>query len=427
MQPPADPNTRPQPLHNPRFRHVSRSAAKRESVQLLGSIKDLQAHFARVGVEHRAGAGAGVRGLGSLGEDEGEEEDSAVDGKHRNAASLGIRPPLAVLNKENVDGGRRERRPWKEVEFQRVDVRAAKAEVRDLSTKLKALWRSDPDHQGDATLDSAAGSDTQSLLITTAEAIRRVRTLALAVSHEQTTRRQVSGSSIPRLAKGANVISTPSRPAQIPRAASYSVTERKSAFPTGLDGTEQLGDLRKAAIEVLATLRKLEEEFRIHADPPAPTGEAALSGHEAEEELVSSEAPDDQANSPLLGESWPSTSSGDEYYTAMTTQRPGSSGSQQVDEGEPDDEEEYNFNALAQAEGESSYRLETWEERIVSEGRTYRQFDQIQPETRPSEREREAVKRWLAVVDGLFGETSTGRSTPQWAAEREWDGRPLGE
>jgi hypothetical protein len=81
-----------QPLKNPKYRHISRSAAKRESVQLLGSIKDLQLHFSRVGLEHKPGVGAGVKGpglgLGTVGEEEDEEN----------------RPPSSASGTEGRDG-----------------------------------------------------------------------------------------------------------------------------------------------------------------------------------------------------------------------------------------------------------------------------------------------------------------------------------
>jgi hypothetical protein len=100
-------------LKNPKNRHISRSAAKRESVQLLGSIKDLQLHFSRAGlVEHRLGAGVGVKGvLGGIQEGIGS---NAGEGSEN-------RPPGRFGYVSKGSSRARERKPWKDIEMPRID------------------------------------------------------------------------------------------------------------------------------------------------------------------------------------------------------------------------------------------------------------------------------------------------------------------
>lgn len=407
----SNPHLPVQPLKNPKYRHISRSAAKRESVQLLGSIKDLQLHFSRVGLEHKPGVGAGVRGpglgLGTVGEEEDEEN----------------RPPSSASGSElgtarNRDRG--ERRPWKEVELQKVDAASARTEAREVVRRVRSLWGlGGGSGSGGVTSGAsaslgglarspttsnvaAAGVDPTVLLTSTAQSIRRVRTLALSVSHAQGGRRVSASAIVPRVAKGMSSISTPSRPGGLPRAVSYGLPERKSSLGATAPVSAQddaLADLRKAALEVLAGLRALEERLRIQARSPPITPDRAISP--VAESISSS-----------------SVKSGD---TPATSLRPESStGVYDEPEGLEDDEQEYNPNMLAAAEGEMEKHLETWEERIVSEGRGYRAMDAAE-----GAKERDAVRRWVGVVERLFEVQPGKEEMPKWAVEA-WEGRAMG-
>jgi hypothetical protein len=403
-----------QPLKNPKYRHISRSAAKRESVQLLGSIKDLQLHFSRVGLEHKPGVGAGVKGpglgLGTVGEEEDEEN----------------RPPSSASGAElgtarNRDRG--ERRPWKEVELQKVDAVSARTDAREVVCRVRSLWglgggsgsggatstttmmaSSSGLARSPTTLNvAAAGVDPTVLLTSTAQSIRRVRTLALSISHAQGGRRVSASAIVPRVAKGMSSISTPSRPGGLPRAVSYGLPERKSSLGATAPVSAQddaLADLRKAALEVLAGLRALEERLRIQARSPPIIPNRAISP--VAESISSS-----------------SVKSGD---TPATSLRPESSaGMYDEPEGLEDDEQEYNLNMLAAAEGEMEKHLETWEERIVSEGRGYRAMEAAE-----GVKERDAVRRWVGVVERLFEVQPGKEEMPKWAVE-SWEGRAMGE
>jgi hypothetical protein len=402
-------------LKNPKYRHISRSAAKRESVQLLGSIKELQLHFSRVGLEHKPGVGAGVKGpglgLGTVGEEEDEEN----------------RPPSSASGSELGTARNRdrvERRPWKEVELQKVDAASARTEAREVVRRVRSLWglgggsgnggatsiqtmsSSGGLARSPTTLNvAAAGVDPTVLLTSTAQSIRRVRTLSLSVSHAQSGRRVSASAIVPRVAKGISSISTPSRPGGLPRAVSYGLPERKSSLGATAPVSAQddaLADLRKAALEVLAGLRALEERLRTQARSPPIIPEL------------------DRAISPIA-ESTSSSSviSGD---TPSTSLRPESSaGVYDEPEELEDDEQEYNLNILAAAEGEMEKHLETWEERIVSEGRGYRAM-----EVAEGVKERDAVRRWVGVVERLFEVQPGKEEMPKWAVE-SWEGRLMGE
>lgn len=394
-----------QPLQNPRFRHISRSAAKRESVQLLGSIKDLQAHFSRaLSVEHKAGSGAGVKGLGTLGE-EVEEEEVAVR-----------REPKPRLQ---------ERRPWKEVELPRVDPDQAKDELRQVIGNVEDQWSIHSVLPGPggitATTPSTGGvtrsptvvrlapaTDTRHMLISTAQAVRRVRELSLALISQPG--RRVSGPSAtlpPRGSAGRPSISTPSRPnvTVVPRVSSSNLPQRQSSLSAiGEAESDYLADLRKAALEVLAGLRSLEERLRIRdASPltqPTPAGGSRRgSAHEL--------------SIPTPQDSRPASSS------SNLASEPDSYNATPAEEG---DDFDFNLNLLA-ADVDLHKHLQTWEERIVAESRTYRE-----PVEGEGVGEREAVKWWCGVVEGLFlrevEPEQGGRG--KWV-DANWEGRDLGE
>jgi len=396
-------------LRNPKHRHIARSAAKRESVQLLGSIKDLQAHFARAGfVEHRPGAGAGLKGssLNTLGE--GDE----VDGENR--------PPPAQ------DERRRERKTWKEVDLPRVDPIAARREARGIVGSMRATWelQSTSSSSGSKSMVSSpttlfypdhSGKDTRGALVNTARSIRTIRTLALAISHvARPTDRRVSSSSqlLPRpSSKFRQSFSTPSRPTGMPRAVSLGVPERKSslgALPEAPQNDIQ-ADLRRAAIEVLACLRALEEIMRVH-DHGGHDGDGASRAG--------------LTDSPIESTGTGSTTLGTD--TAQTSLRPPSSEPEYDDYG--DDEEEYSLNALALADAENEQHTQTWEERIVAEGRQYSGIDTLDPSVSRLGHVKDSLARWIAVVERIFQAPSEGANDLEdWAKSQLWYEKPRGQ
>ncbi|ORX39246.1 hypothetical protein BD324DRAFT_618983 [Kockovaella imperatae] len=372
------------PLKNPKYRHIARSAAKRESVQMLGSIKDLQLHFSRAGLEHRDGVGAGVRGFGPV--EEGDEENHPP-GEMRKTV-----PP----------------RPWKEVETPRIDPKEAMREARSQVGNVRSLWGlgmpsspsmafslsplspvspANPKHQ----------QDTRTTLVSTVEAIRRVRQLALSVSHPSIGGRRHSGPAalLPPKSKPRASLSTPSRPNAPPRAVSSGVTERKSSV--GPDQRpDELAQLRKVAIEILHGLRHLEERLRIEpVSGPVDIPNAGQSPRRA----MSPGAADESS-----GSSVPDTNG-----TASSFTEP---------ESYDLEEEEYNLNDFAQDEKEHAL---TWEERLVQENRMYKSWEEEEARVGTV---RDSIRRWVGVVEGLFGVRDRGgvEELETWVKEDMWKG-----
>lgn len=396
------------PLRGPRHRHISRSAAKRESVQLLGSIKDLQAHFARAGlVEHRAGAGAGVKGssLNTLGEDE------EVDRENR---------PPPVRSDRRV-----ERKTWKDVELPRIDPATARLEARRIASSMRTAWSlpSAGSSSGSSSLVSSpstafhpdtSATDTRSILVRTAQSVRTIRNLALSIAHaHRSTDRRASASAQLHPRTGSKLrtsFSTPSRPAGMPRAVSLGVPERKSSLGVVSEGPQEdvHSDLRKAAIEVLASLRALEEQLRV-AD------------------VVSDEIMPRSA-SPVESVGTASTAVG--TSATVTSQRPSSS-TQTTVHSDPDDyyyedEEEYNLNALAQADAENAH-TQTWEERLVAEDRKYRNLDENEAGGETLSHVEDSVAKWLKVVERIFHVSQSETvEIGAWTMPEQWEERSKG-
>lgn len=399
------------PLRNPRYRHISRSAAKRESVQLLGSIKDLQAHFARAGfVEHRAGAGVGVKGSGNL-NTLGEDEEG--DGENR--------PPLR-------DEKRTERRMWKEVELPRTDPATARQEARRIASRMKVTWNihsSTSASSGSSSLVSSPSTafypesisrNTRSMFVSTAQSIRTIRNLALAIAHaHRSNDRRASASvhlSLRTTSKLRSSFSTPSRPGGMPRAVSARRPEKKSSLGIVTGGPQEdiHSDLRRAAIDVLASLRALEETLRIYHD---------TQGLETTT----------RTSSPI--ESVGTSSPAFDASTTVTSQRPSSS-SRSTNFSDPDDydyedEEEYNLNAMAIADAESAH-TQTWEERLVAEDRRYEDLEEAKASGDQLVQVKDSVKKWLRIVERIF---HVSRDEPAelgtWVKQELWEGRPKGE
>jgi hypothetical protein len=84
------------------------------------------------------------------------------------------------------------------------------------------------------------------------------------------------------------------------------------------------------------------------------------------------------------------------------------------------DEEEWNMNILA-ADGDLHRHIETWEERIAAEGREYRAISSGE-----AGKEREAVRRWLGVVESVFRSDGEREATGRWA-NGDWEGSQSGK
>lgn len=192
-------------------RHMARSAAKRESVAALPSIRDLQIHFSGGGgVQHRVGAGAGIRPS-----------------------------PLGAM-KEEPDV----HKPWKEVQLVRVHPDQAREEANNLAREVGAQW----------TIQSSP-PDLRAVFVDTASAVRRVRTLAMSLTPPG--QRRVSA---PQRPPGA--FSTPSRPSGVGQSSARVVSV---PLPQAVDPA---APLRRAAIDFLGHLRALEERLRNKNDVP---------------------------------------------------------------------------------------------------------------------------------------------------------------
>ncbi|WVF65347.1 hypothetical protein IAT40_000073 [Kwoniella sp. CBS 6097] len=476
-----------QPLRNPKYRHISRSAAKRESVQLLGSIKDLQLHFSRAGlVEHRPGTGVGVKSTGT---------GAALDGPGSGLGSLGEeeeienRPPSSSSISISSNIRTRERKPFKDVELPRVDLEDARREARGIVGDVRGIWGLSvpvaPPSPGSASASASASAtasattsalpsskslyfptnfqdllhdgpssyqeyrnseDVHTALVNTARSIRRIRFLALSISHggSASTGRKASGSLLPPRLGGAgklrSSLSTPSRPAGPPRAVSGGyATERKSSLGrsevAGNQDEDILGDLRKAALDVLAALRALEERLRVIRDNDNDEGEDEGSALSRRSPTPTPMAEDDDPN---LSAS--SSDQGIDIAQSSSASCNADSGSTSMVFSEPegyydsDEDDLFNVNALAQNQADNhNHNTTTWEERIVSERREYRVLDDNEWE-REARATREGVGKWVAVVERMFvfavhGEGEDGKGLgvgveelEDWAKEGPGDG-----
>lgn len=367
---------------------------------MLGSIKDLQLHFARAGLaEHHPGSGVGVKGLGGI--DEGKDNDENL-------------PPRASSSSSSF---RHERRAWKEVNLPKVDPESVRREARGTVGRIRNLWGLSGGSSimmamglspSCSTTNFASGSTgtpttpsrnrkrgTKVTLVDTAKAIRRVRDLAMIVSDGPGNRR-VSSSSllVAKSDRNRSGFSTPSRPSGgMPRAVSMGATRPPTTSLREEIKEDGLAELRKAALEVLSGLRALEERLRsveTRQEPSSPSRPFPL-GVESDVSAV-----DTDSTRPT------STFTGTDGYDS--------------------DEEEYSFNAENQ-ETQEQYG-KTWEERIEDESREYRALEE---EEERVDGVRDSVKRWLGIVEGLFGvEAGTAGELEKWARE-DWDGRCLGE
>lgn len=346
-------------------RHISRSAAKRDSVAALPSIRDLRLHFGG-GLEHRAGLGVGIRSLGATYE---EEDEPRLAG--------GSESPRPI------------HKPWKDVQLARVGPEQARSEARDLVATVRGKWglvaRTSSSSSSPPPSPTPPPEDVRALLVETARAVRRVRTLALSLVSGQ---RRVS---MPLKGPSPSFMNTPSRPA-MPRV----VSGGQLVAPIGLP--DPSSHVRRAALDLLGQLRTLEERVRVQHDAPM----VVIIPSAYEPTLVTSPVDEFPPDCPTSASPGPA-----DRRLSTSSLRPSTSSIEDIFS----DDEEWNVNyAAREAEQFEDKPRQAWEERLVAEERAYRPLESGLWAA-DSAATREAARRWADVVDLAFGERENGNAT----------------
>lgn len=350
-------------------RHVSRSAAKRESVSSLPSITSLRLHFASGGkAEHRAGHGAGIRSIGDLGATPEDEKDP-----DRGMKRLGL--------------GRPQRKPWKEVQLARVSPAQARAEATQLSADVRKRWGLGRGGSAPSTaaLSPETSVEVRSVFVDTARAVRRVRTLTLSLIPPGSGSRRVSGQS-----KAAKSFSTPSHTAIPTRSASGGVQTIQAGSPA----PDASAPVRRAALDLLTSLRTLEERLRVKHDAPSVVV--------IDESLVAS--PVEVASGASLDRPTSASPTPDLRRLSLSSNRPSTSS---LDDSLFSDDEDWNINDVARQADALVRPYEAWEDRLIAEDRAYRISEDAQWSAE-CVAVRDAARRWAAAVERMFGEQLNG-------------------
>lgn len=344
------------PLRGKYHRHISRSALMRDSVHSLPSIQTLRMQFGGVKLEHRMGAGVGVRSFGALAEEEEQPETE-----------------------------RRRHKPWKEVQLSRVAPEDARAEALRLTADMRERWRLPAASDSSPSTPAPLPDDLRSLFVDTARAIRRVRALTFVLVPPAARRASASSSR-------NTVFSTPSRPATGQR----SVSGSKDSLARSLAKSQPdpSAPVRRAALELLGHLRGLEEAWRVPQDAvptvvviPDSSADVSLSPSPPPIELQHSG--DTSASSPY--------SYANRRLSSNSFVAPNSSTSSLSLEDIFSDDEEFNINAFAR-EAEQSHH-EPWEDKLNSEAREYKIT-----ELSEADGTRDSLRRWAAIVEKAFNE-----------------------
>ncbi|KAJ9099117.1 hypothetical protein QFC21_003996 [Naganishia friedmannii] len=263
------------------MRKFARSADKRQSVHMLGSIQHLQKHFMKFGLAAEEGSEAIESDIGSFSSRSlnrtklANALNNPADGNNAESPATVAQPPFP-LETSKLDPGKLQREAFESLqaleETWRIDNKGEQAH--DASSYRKQEE------------DEGIGPPTKilDLLKTTIDAVRAVRAWSLAVPATSLTRysatrqydhiRAANTPAKPRIP----TISTPSRPAP-PNPSSRSVSGTSirlagknadgEAMLGGGEEKDPLSDLRKAALDVLACLRGVEEKFRMSSDDSA--------------------------------------------------------------------------------------------------------------------------------------------------------------
>ncbi|KAJ9092943.1 hypothetical protein QFC19_008541 [Naganishia cerealis] len=254
------------------MRKFARSADKRQSVHMLGSIQHLQRHFMRFGQEETDGSnvkpdvGSFLTSISSNAESYANNENDNDNANIAVAPATVAKPPFP-LGTPKVDLGKLRREAFESLK--------SLEEMWRVNETQEPSNRETHDGQEGCVQLELSSTNILDLLKTTVDAIRAVRAWSLAVpatslirsEHPQHEHLRASHqfASKPRIP----TISTPSRPAPQPSSRSASGTSMRlvgrNADGEGKVGEEKdsLSDLRKAALNVLACLRGVEEKFRV--------------------------------------------------------------------------------------------------------------------------------------------------------------------
>ncbi|KAL1407529.1 hypothetical protein Q8F55_006962 [Vanrija albida] len=392
----------PSGLRHKYHRHMARSAAKRESVQALPSIRDLQLQFSGGGarVEHRAGLGVGIRSS-----------------------------PLAAMLEDDEGEGRRDRtqepRPWKEVQLARVNAVEASAEATQLVATIRKRWG--PGRGSPPSSPGAPPEDVRGAFVETARAVRRVRTLALALV--PSGQRRVSG---PAGRSGVPTFSTPSRPAvkATRRVVSGASDGRSGSVPPPVVATpDPIAPVRRAALDLLGQLRHLEERIRQQHDKPPklvviPDGGGDPTVVESPVAVTHQHSADTTTSPPSRSDnSSPAFDSPRRYPNRRLSSpskellySPASSNGDLAYDDFSDNEEYFNVNDLARELENEDRPREPWEDRLVSEDRRYKT---VSPTAWSAESRKvsEAAGRWADAVERAFGGERAAGPTGAWASD----------
>lgn len=392
----------PSGLRHKYHRHMARSAAKRESVQALPSIRDLQLQFSGGGarVEHRAGLGVGIRSS-----------------------------PLAAMLQDDEGEGRRDRlqepRPWKEVQLARVNAAEASAEATRLVATIRKRWG--PGRGSPPSSPGIPPEDLRGAFVETARAVRRVRTLALALV-PTTGQRRASG---PVGRSGVPTFSTPSRPAvkTTRRVVSGASDGRHSSVPPPVVAApDPIARVRRAALDLLAHLRHLEERTRLQHEKPPKLVVIPDGGGEptvVESPVAVTHGADTTSSPPNRSDnSSPAFDSPRRYPNRRLSSpskellySPASSNGDLPYDDYSDNEDYFNVNDLARELENEDRPREPWEDRLLSEDRRYKA---VSPTAWSAESRKvsEAAARWADAVERAFGgERAPAGPTGAWARE----------
>ncbi|VDB85610.1 unnamed protein product [Peniophora sp. CBMAI 1063] len=388
----------------------SRSAAKRESVMALGSIEHLQHYFTKTGIAARKDAQSSRKGLvPALGPIDHTRNKSSI----ASLTSLNLPPSPAIPNPISSFQDIVIPPHVRTIEVDPENLRPGVIE--DLRV-VERMWFIREDGEGRDESRLGAGPSHESggertldvlgVLKATTRAVRAVRNYLLSLPDEH----DVSGPP------------TPFRPSTLPPG---SPKRRLVSRPD--DPTDPLTLIRRSALEVLATLRALEEACRIPLsddayDASSDRGPSPAPQHpHPQQASTSSPAP---VEHPLPHIPSRSNNLSPPPQSEITRSASRSSGS--VDDapvsvlhvpGRADailvwEEEEDEFREEEQPRAEGEH----WDQRLVlGSGWLYRQDVTL----RTVEPERKIVERYLDAVDGvLFRGSEGGRRGWEREAER---------
>ncbi|KAH7922424.1 hypothetical protein BV22DRAFT_1094638 [Leucogyrophana mollusca] len=361
----------------------SRSAAKRQSVMTLGSIEHLQHYFTKTGIAAKTnpskklnnGLVPAIGGIASM----------------KAKASLGSLLEFDLPPSPIVPESRPAAYPPFVKTYETNPEAFLPGVVEDLSSVTQAWRLDDRDTAGSPTRDpsllspdngeiSNSNFDVLGVLKTTTRAIRSVRNYVLALPDE-------SAGSLRSQYRNKGVASSP-------------VPKRVASSPKSQP--DPLTMIRKSALEVLATLRELEERSRV---PLSDDAYDAQSDHGSSQ----GQSPRFRVASPMaLSDDGSDLREADADVSISFVHVQGRYDSVPVWEDE-NDAESHNLSE------EEREKREHWDDRLVlGGGWLYKQDVRLED----LEKEQHVVRRYVDVVDDvIFGGIKDGKRG--WERERE--------